>query len=180
MPPKDRNAPASPDADDLTQFGRARRAARSPRPLTAQVRLFRLVYVSRARIKPPKEGWKQAIQDILTTARTHNESVGITGALLFNGVHFAQVLEGREDEIKPLYERIRRDSRHFEVTTIEEAHTPKREFSAWAMAYVDRGFSIATPLKGEPDLESILYDGDEWHSGSLRLLKYLIAAVKAA
>ena len=159
---------------------RSRAGGRRPRPLTGGVRLFRLIYVSRALVQPPKEGWKQAIEDILTKSRAHNEAAGITGALLFNGIYFAQLLEGREDEIRPLFQRIRRDNRHTEVTSIEEATIQKREFSGWAMAYVDRAFSIARPITGEPRLEEILYDGDEWQSGSLRVLKYLIAAVKAA
>jgi hypothetical protein len=178
MPKRKSIGNSAPGGADFAGAGKV--TPRRQRPLTGRVKLFRLVYVSRARVKPPKEGWTQAIANILVTARIHNESVGITGALLFNGIHFAQVLEGREDEIRPLFQRIRRDDRHFDVTTIEEAAIQKREFSAWAMAYVDRGFSIARPIGDEPPLDSILYDGDEWRSGSLRLLKYLIAAVKAA
>lgn len=75
------------------------------------------------------------VEMLLVYARAHNETVGITGLLLYFDYVFFQVLEGPEEEVRDLYERIIADDRHQDVTLhVDEAIT-SRLFGEWAMAY---------------------------------------------
>jgi hypothetical protein len=88
---------------------------------------------------------------ILHTARTFNRSVGIGGALLFNGAFFAQVLEGDQNEIQSLMRRIERDVRHSHVTVVEEGWVAERSFPDWAMAFADDTVHRILPVPPEFD-----------------------------
>ena len=92
-----------------------------------------LVYVSRNCIAI--ESLDQEIDAILNTAREHNQKNNITGALLFNAGHFAQVLEGSEAAIENLFERIQADERHDNCVVLCCESLSKRSFSEWSMAY---------------------------------------------
>ena len=77
-----------------------------------------------------------AIQEILQTARRNNRKDDITGCLLFSGLHFAQVLEGRESVVVPLARRIATDPRHANFAVLLESHRPEREYGDWSMGYL--------------------------------------------
>ena len=76
------------------------------------------------------------IEDILSVARARNESLGITGALMFNEGRFIQILEGREVDVKAVFESIRRDPRHSDVDILSIVPWGKRRFESWSMAFV--------------------------------------------
>jgi hypothetical protein len=59
---------------------------------------------------------------------------------------FVQALEGDESSVQRLYERIRDDARHDEVTVIESAAVDERVFSRWAMAEVSKLGHADIPL----------------------------------
>ena len=48
-------------------------------------------------------------------ARAKNAELRVTGALLITDHYFVQALEGEEDRVRALFDRIRRDDRHDEV-----------------------------------------------------------------
>lgn len=58
------------------------------------------------------------VKDIVRVARRHNPSRAITGALLFNGDHFCQLLEGPPESVRELMQRIAQDARHTDVRTL--------------------------------------------------------------
>jgi Sensors of blue-light using FAD len=70
--------------------------------------VFSLLYLSQSTIPFSK----QDLRELLTKSRENNSQLGITGMLLFKGGNFLQVLEGRQETVMSLYERISRDSRH--------------------------------------------------------------------
>lgn len=75
----------------------------------------RLTYISKA-TKPlsPEE-----VQGIENKAIAHNSSNGITGVLLSLRGIFFQVIEGDNDKIEALWERLTRDERHTEVLCLK-------------------------------------------------------------
>ena len=95
--------------------------------------LSSLLYVSNSTI--PSSDADVVSQQIVATAVARNPELGLTGALLFTGEHFAQVLEGELDAIDLLMEAITRDSRHNQVRFVECGPLPERRFKAWSMAY---------------------------------------------
>lgn len=95
--------------------------------------LFSLIYISRSRLDPAAADG--AVDAIVETSIAHNEQADITGALVYSGTHFAQVLEGGEAAVRELMARIERDVRHAQVTTIDSRVISDRRFGDWRMAY---------------------------------------------
>jgi hypothetical protein len=103
--------------------------------------LSRLVYYSRNRVAGGPEELADAIALILAASRKNNAEVGVTGALMFNAGCFAQVLEGPQDAVEGVFERIQQDERHGDVSLLAFEPVEKRAFENWSMGFV--GASVA-------------------------------------
>lgn len=115
--------------------------------------VYQLIYLSVRRVDEQATIFGQDLRNILATARAFNRTVGIGGALLFNGAFFAQVLEGEQSEVTALMRRIARDPRHSHVTVIEERWVSERVFPDWAMAFADDRVHQVLPIPSEFDPE---------------------------
>lgn len=67
----------------------------------------------------------------------NNEKLGITGVLLYDNGLFLQFLEGEEQAVRDLLNRIERDRRHSRLTVVVESPVPTRHFPGWHMALAD-------------------------------------------
>ena len=76
------------------------------------------------------------LEAIHRTAREINALEGVTGMLIYNGVHFLQVIEGASDAIDDLVERLRRDPRHSGLEIRDEHAAEQRTFPDWSMELV--------------------------------------------
>ncbi|WP_298191021.1 BLUF domain-containing protein [Novosphingobium sp.] len=92
-----------------------------------------LLYISRSTIAP--EEAEAVVAGIVATSVTRNAAVGLTGALLFTGTHFAQALEGDKAAIEDLMHRVTCDIRHDEIVIVEQGPLEQRRFDTWSMAY---------------------------------------------
>jgi len=93
--------------------------------------MYHIIYLSRAVREPtPAE-----LVALLLEARSHNEQVGITGALAYGDMQFMQVIEGEEAAVTDLYERIARDPRHQSVFKLADKAIAERSFDSWSMAF---------------------------------------------
>lgn len=119
----------------------------------AERRPYQLVYLSVRRAADPPAPFGDDVRDILIEARAFNRGVGIGGALLFNGTHFAQVLEGDRDAVLGLMNRILRDPRHSNVILVEQGWVPERVFPHWVMAFADdtSHHRLSIPPEFDPD-----------------------------
>ncbi|AEP28378.1 BLUF domain-containing protein [Brumicola nitratireducens] len=97
--------------------------------------LYNIAYISKNAIHGNHEEIKQQISDILAKAQKNNPVRGISGALLYSGGYFCQVIEGPEDEIEELFEIIQMDDRHSDVTVLHFEPLEERGFSDWSMAF---------------------------------------------
>lgn len=75
------------------------------------------------------------ISQILSTARSRNVTLGVTGALIFTGAHFAQALEGEASAIDELMLSIMADPRHERIDVVRAGEQAQRKFAGWSMAY---------------------------------------------
>ena len=91
-----------------------------------------LTYTSLARLDLGAED----LNAIHRTARELNAIDGITGLLVFNGTHFLQIVEGAEQAIDELVERLRRDRRHTGLEVRDERKIDGRSFPDWSMELV--------------------------------------------
>jgi hypothetical protein len=72
---------------------------------------------------------------LLDKAKQFNETVNITGILLYKDGNFMQVLEGPDEAVLALYQAIQKDRRHSDVTTLLQNPITEREFSQWSMGF---------------------------------------------
>lgn len=89
--------------------------------------LHRLLYISRA-TRPLDEG---ELEKLEAQAATNNKRRGVTGILLHASGYFLQVLEGNLVELKVLYEKISRDSRHENIHLLLFTRATSRVFPSW-------------------------------------------------
>lgn len=93
--------------------------------------MFQLIYTSAASNSLDDF----ALRELAQTSAYNNQACGITGMLLFHNGSILQVLEGDEDTVKALYEKIENDLRHTGSMVLLSRHCKNREFSEWFMGY---------------------------------------------
>ncbi|MGM0773878.1 MAG: BLUF domain-containing protein [Pseudomonadota bacterium] len=100
--------------------------------------LIRLAYASEATFaaKPVEKGVEPNVARILMASRRNNAKSEIVGGLYYGDNRFFQYLEGQEEAVRKLYDRIARDDRHRNVTTLLEEPIKARTFTNWSMKYV--------------------------------------------
>jgi hypothetical protein len=93
--------------------------------------LISLVYVSFASYDLTDE----QLKDILQESRENNRTKNITGMLLYRNHCFIQALEGEEDEVKRLYQKIQSDPRHENIVLVHTGPIESRTFPGWSMGF---------------------------------------------
>lgn len=97
----------------------------------------------------------EELLDILKVSRENNSSRDVTGLLLYKGGNFMQVLEGPDEVVEALYEKIKTDLRHKDVNVLSREQISNRQFPAWEMAFQN----LDNPtIKNEPGYSQFLHD----------------------
>jgi len=96
------------------------------------LKLKTLTYTSRARLDLSDGD----LADIHHSARHLNALDGITGLLVFDGTRFLQIVEGAEEAVDTLVERLRSDRRHSAFEIRDERVVAERSFPGWSMELV--------------------------------------------
>lgn len=78
---------------------------------------------------------QEELADLLTVCRLNNRRLDVTGILLHNEGRFLQVLEGDEDVIRALYDKIARDPRHRGASVVLRQRITEREYPEWSMGF---------------------------------------------
>ena len=124
------------------------------------------MYVSRATIA--RQDADKIIDAIVAVSRPRNAELDVTGALIFSGDSFAQIIKGPAEAIAELRARISRDQRHRELLTVADGTKNRRDFADWSLAYsgtalfVEREIEriraavLAEPYQSQRDLGRLL------------------------
>jgi hypothetical protein len=112
--------------------------------------MFELIYTSAAKVllDPLQLG------EILASARRNNPILGVSGILLYHQGSFMQLLEGEEQVLRTLYERIAVDPRHHRLATLRERTIESRSFGSWSMGFVALDPRLLSALPGRHALSS--------------------------
>ena len=115
--------------------------------------MHELIYFSKALFEPTDDD----IQEMLIQFREFNTAHNITGMLLYDGIHFSQMIEGDKESITNLYNRIQKDPRHETLTISSTRPIEHRRFTKWAMVYrrIDSPMTIDLPNIDNPDVNRI-------------------------
>ena len=94
--------------------------------------LYHLIYESRA-----SHPFAEAdLLDLLRTSRYRNSQRNLTGLLVYSPEgRFLQVLEGAQDEVLAIYQRISQDFRHEDCTVLLSGPLAQRRFGEWRMGF---------------------------------------------
>lgn len=93
--------------------------------------LFQLTYQSTAISNLDEKDLKS----ILDAATLLNKQLQITGCLVYYGGHFVQILEGNEEDVRFVYNKILQDKRHHSIKLLWECSAETRFFADWHMGY---------------------------------------------
>jgi len=93
--------------------------------------LYCLVYTSIANQKMSDDNLK----DLLKKSRSKNETLNITGMLLYLDPFFIHILEGEEAVVSTSFNIIKQDSRHHKVKIIYKKPIEARSFPTWTMGF---------------------------------------------
>jgi hypothetical protein len=127
--------------------------------------VFHLIYASQATIEVTKD----VLENILKVARENNSAKQVSGLLLYRLGHFVQLLEGAESEVKKIFEKIKKDSRHRNPIILAEFESQFRLFESWSMGQIQNEaenerlvkkleFLLKTPLGFQDDMKSQVID----------------------
>jgi hypothetical protein len=94
--------------------------------------MLEIVYASAAAAAFTEE----QLQAVLVQARVNNDSLGVTGMLVYDRGTFLQVIEGPAAPTRGLFEKISKDVRHHRIVRISEGEVKTRSFEGWSMGFV--------------------------------------------
>lgn len=105
--------------------------------------LIRLIYTSHAELDLRLSD----IKEILATARTNNHALDVCGMLFYNAKYFLQALEGEEQNVQSLFDKIAEDFRHEGVHIISREEITQPLFSDWSMGYTGNTVAVDDTLR---------------------------------
>ncbi len=111
--------------------------------------VFRLTYRSHNVIAPTQR--HSELGRLFSAARSFNHAHDLTGALLLGADVFVQTLEGEQDTVLALMDRIRADDRHDRLEVIDTSPVDLRVFGWWSMARVGDEETADLPLIAHAD-----------------------------
>ena len=79
----------------------------------------------------------RTLEDMVAKANKKNKLSDVTGILLFDGLHFFQLLEGPRDTVQGIYQRICADARHHNLVELMHDFAPARRFGNLGMELFD-------------------------------------------
>lgn len=100
--------------------------------------LTRLAYSSKATFEPfskTESKLDPRVADILHVARENNRKNHLYGALYYGNGNFFQCLEGSEQDINTLYEKLLKDPRHSAVKVLLREPIERITFGDWEMKF---------------------------------------------
>jgi hypothetical protein len=104
-----------------------------------------LIYTSRALHQFSTADLKK----LLMRSRLNNGATNVTGMLIYRDGTFLQALEGDEQSVREVFNRIEADERHSEVSILTDQPSPggQRLFGKWSMGFANAA-SNAQVLNG--------------------------------
>lgn len=137
--------------------------------------MYYLIYISAA-----KAGVGEVeMHDILTEAILNNELHNLTGLLVYNDAMFIQMLEGEKKDVEFIYEKIKKDERHFDVRILSSGPSVQRYFPHWRMALevtLEKTFRQLEAFESLNEASNFLEGIPDDHIG-IRLLRYFYESV---
>lgn len=106
---------------------------------------------------------QEQINELLKESRRNNSKKGITGLLIYNKGSFLQILEGEESSVLDLFEKIKRDKRHKQISVMTSFVNDHRVFEKFPMGYAEvdqNDFKDIYAMKGFFSSDNWMFEAD--------------------
>jgi hypothetical protein len=121
--------------------------------------LYQFVYISR--ITSAGLASPSTLNDISEIAIERNLIDNITGILCYGNGNFLQCVEGSEQALTNLKNRLLLDDRHKELKILDFSEIAKRRFASWSL----RSITLERWMTKEPELKKLMpFKPDEWNA----------------
>ena len=133
------------------------------------------IYVSRSTVHVDQA----ELYSISEVAARNNQGLNVTGALIFCNGYFLQILEGAQETVDALLEKISRDARHVEIHVVSIQNRPQRLFEDWTMACLHEASMSCEQLAWARSWTQLLdmNDGSDVGEGAHELLLNLRTSI---
>lgn len=95
-------------------------------------------------------GASSTLRDIVARSEAQNGRDRITGYLVFDKLHFIQVLEGAREDVERTFNRICQDDRHEAIAVIAKRDIDQRQFPEWSMGGCVRSDELKAIFNAHP------------------------------
>ncbi len=133
--------------------------------------LISLIYVSSAQV-PFSNGDLTALLEI---SRRNNALIDVTGMLVYRDGNFMQAIEGEEQTIQQLQEKIRRDPRHDGLITLLTQRIETRQFPEWSMGFRNLADPALREISGYSEFLNTPFDQPKFTGSPTRAQKLLLS-----
>jgi hypothetical protein len=132
--------------------------------------MFSLTYVSTA-VQP---FLIDELRELLTKSRANNATLSVTGMLLYKDGSFMQALEGEEQVVLTLANKIHDDPRHKGMVTLYTGHSPERQFADWSMGFQNLNAPEVAHIPGYSSFLSVPLTDEAFRFNPDRAMKLLL------
>lgn len=127
--------------------------------------MYTITYVSSA--SPKLE--EQDIYDLFDFVKQFNNANRITGILIYSEGNFFQVLEGEEKQVRELYDKIEKDSRHYDLIQLLS-----KKISHISFSYYASFFTIVSDKLNASELNKFLRQEKQYNPLGFENIKYMV------
>lgn len=117
--------------------------------------------------------------DLLEKCHTNNTNLGVTGMLLYKDGNFIQLLEGEEQVVHKLYNKISEDSRHLGIINFLQGFENERQFPEWSMGFRDLSAEEEIDVPGYSEFLNTRFTSEEFAANPTRAQKLLLMFKKS-
>lgn len=111
---------------------------------------------------------------LLEKSQANNSRLGVTGMLLYKEGGFIQLLEGEEETVRSLYDKISADPRHRGIVMFLQGFEDARQFPDWSMGFRDLSSDEAIDVPGYSEFLNTRLTGEEFALNPTRAQRLLL------
>ncbi|MBQ0736432.1 BLUF domain-containing protein [Aquimarina celericrescens] len=108
------------------------------------------------------------IAKLMDHVNVHNNTIGLTGILIYSEGNFFQVLEGEEEIVKRMFERIKKDSRHYNIIKMLDKEMNDHSFSEYHSS-----FTVISDHYSQTELQEFLNKEKDYNPEHYKSILYL-------
>lgn len=129
------------------------------------VSIVSVLFVSRSLLGQVEHA--REFDSIVTTTMRNNDWLKLSGAIVSTGAWFAQLIEGPEDSVDLMIDRIAADPRHTGMRIVCRSRRADRRLPAWRVAYAGPSRFVETAIQS---VAEAIDDSAEQQASVARLL----------